>query len=74
MFKNNFLLVLLPLVSQATKYVLYGDYWVDVTLDENDINRAKFVVRMTTSSWFGLVIGEPDMAVGADFIQIDGAN
>ena len=70
---RNAAITILPLVSSAAKQTMYEDFWVDVALSPDE-EFAVFTLRMTTSSWVGLILGDSETSVGADMIQIDGAN
>ena len=53
---------------------VHSGYWVNIALDSTDTEKAVITLRLSTSSWMGIVLGDSGMTTGADMIQVDGAN
>ena len=61
----------LALFAQAqTGTNVYGDVWINLTLDSADTNTdyCIFTVRMLKDTWVGITLGTAGMAVGTDMI------
>ena len=56
------------LTEAASGTNIYGNYYVDVNLDENDDSKVIFTLQMEADTWLGLGLGSTGMAVNTDMI------